>query len=520
MMHEDITERKKAEAALAAETERITVTLRSIGDGVITTDTNGLILMINKAAETLTGWTQSEAAGKPLAEVFRIVNEQTRQPCDNPVERVLKTGNIYELTDHSMLTAKDGTQMIIADSAAPIRDNRGQTIGVVLVFRDTTEKQRLLESSIKNQKLEALGVLAGGIAHDFNNLLTVIFGYIDLVCNTASDSAVINSLEKTKQAIYRARDLTQQLLTFSKGGEPARIAAPLFPYIKETALFGLSGSDIRLSFNIEDNLPNSLYDRNQIGQVVDNIVINAKQAMPNGGELTISAKSVEFSVNEHPTLSAGRYIAITIRDTGIGMPKETLNRVFDPFFTMKQGGHGLGLATCYSILRRHKGAIEADSEPGKGSVFTFYLPETNEVTDIPREDTPTPHRGVGQILVIDDFPVIRDLLSSMLQIMGYTVVVKDEGKTALDYFIQKRAENESFVCIITDMTIPGGMGGKEFAAEVRKIDTEIPIIVSSGYADDPVMANPSKYGFSASLRKPFQIKELAQIIGMLIPSNR
>ena len=370
----DISERKWAEAAIAEEKERLAVTLRSIGDGVITTDTSGAIVVMNRVAEELTGWTQGEAEGKPLDAVFNIVHETTRKPRESPVEKVLSTGRVVELVGHALLVSRHGTERLIADSGAPITDRDGETIGVVLVFRDMTEKQRALEIMQRAAKLDALGILAGGIAHDFNNLLTGIFGYVELARARSSDEQAIEYLDGTLAAMNRARALSMQLLTFAKGGAPAQKPTQMTPLIREAVQFALSGANVSCQFAMPDDLWACHVDRNQIAQVIDNIVINAQQAMPGGGFIEVSARNVFADEGQHPALAKGNYVKVSVKDRGIGIPKDVMPRIFDPFYTTKTKGHGLGLATCYSIVSRHGGCIEVESELGKGSLFHVTLP--------------------------------------------------------------------------------------------------------------------------------------------------
>jgi PAS domain S-box-containing protein len=508
----NITERKQSEQALAAERERLAVTLRSIGDGVITTDIKGAIVLMNDVAETLTGWKQEEAAGKSLETVFRIINESTRIPHENPVQKVLSTGKVIELANHTLLISRDGVERVIADSGAPIQDKEGKTIGVVLVFRDTTEKQKFLEITQTAQKLDSLGVLAGGIAHDFNNLLGGIYGYIDMAAGTSSMETVSTYLTKAMTTIDRARDLTRQLLTFAKGGAPVLQTGKLFPFIQETVQFAMSGSSISCCFDIPQDLWFCNFDKNQIGQVIDNIVINAQQAMPLGGTIVVTARNVRIAEKEHPMILKGLYVKLSIKDSGIGIPRELLTRIFDPFFTTKSKGHGLGLATCYSIINRHYGCIDVASEPGKGSVFHVYLPaQESAALDVDKKEA-VQHRGSGIFLVMDDEDVIRETIGDMLESFGYSAVCKDNGKDAVDFFMGEIKANRSLAGMIFDLTIPGGMGGKEAIAEIRKLNADVPVFVSSGYADGPVMKNPSQYGFTASISKPFRRIELMEML--------
>lgn len=509
---QDITEQKKAESALAAEKERLAVTLRSIGDGVITTDTTGAIVMLNKMAETLTGWTTAEAVGRPLPEVFNIINELTRQPSANPVERVLSTGGIVELANHTCLITKNGREIVIADSGAPIHDNESRVIGVVLVFRDMTEKQKLEDFMQKSQKLESLGVLAGGIAHDFNNLLGAIFGYTELAISKTTDDKVLAYLAKSVNSIDRARSLTQQLLTFAKGGAPIRKVENLFPFIQETAQFALSGSSVSSRVQVQENLWPCDLDKNQIGQVIDNLIINAQQAMPTGGIIAISAQNITLAAGEHVSLVAGNYVKLSIKDQGIGIPKEFLPRIFDPYYTTKTKGHGLGLATCYSIISQHDGWIDVESEPGRGTTFHLYLPASLESHLITEGESAVDHIGSGTFLIMDDEEVIGEVMKEVIESFGYTVMLTSRGEDAIDFCVAEAKANRTIAGMIFDLTIPGGMGGKEAIVEIRRTYPDTPAFVSSGYSVDPIMANPQDYGFNASLPKPFTIEELSDML--------
>jgi two-component system cell cycle sensor histidine kinase/response regulator CckA len=347
--------------------------IQCIGDGVITTDIRGKVVFMNGVAERLTGWNNADAFGQPLADVFHIINEFTRKICENPVEKVLKTGVIVELANHTMLISRDGREMILADSGSPIRDECGNVFGVVLVFRDVTEKQKMLDTLQQTQKLDSLGVLAGGIAHDFNNLLGGIFGYIDLArMNRNLDTTVLEYLDNAMSVLSRAKNLTQQLLTFSKGGAPVRKSGSVGKVVKTCSLFALSGSNVTCRFVIDEDLPSCEFDENQLCQVIDNIVLNAQQSMPMGGSIEVTVRSLRMRTGQHLILHEGEYVKIAVQDKGIGIPKEIMPRIFDPFFTTKSKGHGLGLATSYSIMRKHDGCIDVESEPGQGSTFTIY----------------------------------------------------------------------------------------------------------------------------------------------------
>jgi len=517
VLFDDITQSKKSEEALAAEKERLAVTLRSIGDGVIATDVHGNIVLMNKVAEDLTGWRLSEATGKPLTGIFTVADALTRERLENTVEKVLSSGNSIELAGHALLISRGGTERIIADSGAPIKDNANNVIGVVLVFRDITEKQKFMDAVQRTAKLDSLGILAGGIAHDFNNLLTGIYGYMDLARSVSTDPHVTENYEKMLATMKRAKALTLQLLTFAKGGSPVQKITPLTPFIQETARFALSGSNISCSFSLAQDLRPCNIDKDQIAQVIDNIVINAQQAMPDGGTIEITAVNLSFGENEHPPLLKGDYVKVSIKDSGIGIPKEIMHRIFDPFYTTKLKGHGLGLATSYSIVNRHGGCIDVDSQPGKGSVFHVYLPASSQTVAAQATAAGT-HKGSGTIIVMDDEEVVRDTFQQMLESLGYTVVCKNNGKEAVDFFVSETARRRC-IALILDLTVPGAMGGKEAVAEIRKLDKTIPVFVASGYADNSVMKNPAAYGFTASIAKPFTIAELTDILNTYLTQS-
>jgi PAS domain S-box-containing protein len=511
----DISDRVHAQNALRAEKERLTVTLRSIGDGVISTDTGGRVVLMNAVAESLTGWHQHEAVGRPLAEVFQIVDELTREPRRNPVEKVLEVGDVVNLAGHTVLRARDGATRVISDSGAPIRNHEGIITGVVLVFRDHTEQRRSEENLAKIERLESLGVLAGGIAHDFNNLLGGILGYVELArerIQAGDPTAALEELAGAMGVFKQARVLSQQLLTFAKGGAPTRRAGDLRRLLLETTQFTLSGSTVRASFTLAPDLWACHYDEARIAQVVQNLVLNAMQAMPGGGGLAIIAENVWLPADHFRHLAPGRYVRIALRDQGHGIPREHLSRVFDPFFTTKQKGSGLGLATCWSIVQRHDGHIDVESKQGEGTTFTIYLPATAGDVDRRSGETVHPLAGSGRILLMDDEQYQRDLVQRALTGFGYEVVTAADGGAAVTLFEQAQLDGSAFDLVILDLTVPGGMGGQEAIRHMRAVSPTVRAIVASGYADDPVLAHPRNYGFAASLQKPFHINDLCTLI--------
>ncbi|WP_373500331.1 response regulator [Desulfococcus sp.] len=508
-----IVECRRAEASLAEEKERLAVTLRSIGDGVITTDADGRVTMMNAVAETLTGWSQAEGCGRPLEAVFNIVNEMTRQRCENPVAKVMETGGIVGLANHTVLIGKDGTERAIADSGAPIVDKQGRTLGVVLVFRDVTENLRTAEELQKSQRLESLSILAGGIAHDFNNAMMAIIGNVSLAKLYAEPGRkVFEKLEEIERAALRTKDLTRQLLTFAKGGAPVKRVVSLAEIIKDTAKFCLRGSNVKCRFDIPGDLWAVNVDAGQISQVISNIILNAHQSMPAGGHVDIKAENVTLEPPLIPPVKAGSYVKTTIRDQGTGIPREHIPRIFDPYFTTKQKGSGLGLAMVYSIIDKHEGHITAESEPNAGTTFHVYLPALpSSLVNHNVMPSPIMH-GHERVLLMDDDRYIRDVGREMLRELGYEVECARTGEEALDLYRYARDSRRPFDAVILDLTIPGGMGGKEAIQRILEIEPHARAIVSSGYANDPIIAHFREYGFKGAVAKPYRIHELSETL--------
>jgi PAS domain S-box-containing protein len=512
----DITGRKQVEEALLAEKERLSVTLRSIGDGVITTDVEGKILFLNKVAEELTGWCSQDAKGRPSTEVFRIINEKTGKKCASPVQRVMELGRIVGLANHTALIARDGSVRSIADSGAPIRDRESRIIGVVLVFRDITNEKKMEEELLKVRKLESVGVLAGGIAHDFNNILSAILGNIELAGFRLKngDGEAETLLAEARRATKRATKLTRQLLTFSKGGEPIREAASLPELIMESADFILRGSQVVCRHEIPEDLWLVDMDSGQISQVIQNIILNAKHAMPEGGTITVCCANVEDPAREALlSVDKGCYVRITLADTGVGIPGSIINKIFDPYFSTKQEGSGLGLAICYSIINKHDGFLLVNSNPGKGAMFTIYLPAIITRDEKTAETIQTSSVvKAARIMVMDDDSMLRELARSQLQALGHTTILVPDGEQAVNKYQELQDDGRPVDIVIMDLTIPGGMGGQEAARRLLRLDAEAKIIVASGYSNDPVLANYREYGFCAAVAKPFDLAELSKVI--------
>ncbi|MBN1131057.1 MAG: response regulator [Chitinispirillaceae bacterium] len=484
--------------------------------GYFTLSETGFIVEANLMASELLGTARISLINKPLSgfiipkdqDIYykhriHLFEKNAPQQCE--LRLVKKDGSrFWARLDSTVLQGADG----IPVCRVVMSDITGQ--------KRAEEKRMIFERQVqRSQKLESLGVLAAGIAHDFNNLLQGVYGYIEIANRESKDDRITGYLSEALNTTGRARSLTRQILTFAKGGAPVRKTSPLFPFVQETVQFALSGSTVASRFTVPENLWICSIDKNQIVQAINNIVMNAQQAMRDGGTIEITAANIMLREKEHPPLTKGNYVKLSITDSGCGIPKEIMDHIFDPFFTTKEIGHGIGLTICHSIINRHGGCIDVESEPGKGSTFHLYLPASTEAVSLPAQETPishAKHAGSGAFIVMDDEKIIRDTIEHMLRSFGYTVVCTKNGKEACRAVVEENKANHAIAGMIFDLTIPGDMGGKEAVAEIRKLNAEVPVFVISGYDDDPVMADPCKYGFTASICKPFRMAELAKLL--------
>ena len=505
----DIDDQRRVAEALAAEKERLSVTLRSIGDGVITTDTDGRVVLLNRAAEKLTGWTQEEAAGRPLAEVFVVREAPYVREAVNMSGAVVTGGG----PDHqAVLIGRDTREWAVATGITPIRDANGQVQGTAVVFRDVTDAQRLEEERQKASKLESVGLLAGAIAHDFNNILTAIMGNISLAkLYTSAGEQVFDRLEEAERAALWAKDLTQQLLTFSKGGAPVKRPIEIGSVVRDSAEFASRGSNILCEVSVNAQVIVEA-DEGQIRQVVHNLVLNAQQAMPEGGRVWVSIDEVRRTAYDGHGLVPGRYAEVVCRDEGVGISKENQARIFDPYFTTKLKGSGLGLATSYSIVRKHNGIITVESEPGQGAAFRILLPASDMRLPSLVDTVGRVRRGHGRILIMDDESFIRDVLGRLFTHFGYEVGYAKDGAEALAAYKGAVEEDRPYHVVIMDLVIPGGMGGREAVRKLLEFDPKAKVIVSSGYSNDPIMANYRHYGFCEAVSKPYRNEELRTVV--------
>ena len=513
----DVTARKKAEEELRRSEEFVRSILDNVDEGFIVVDRDLRILSANKAYCLQTGIPLDNIVGKHCFEI----SHKTLKPCyeegeECAVKAVFETGE-----PHTALHKHQddrGNMLYVETKAFPLKDASGSVTSVIETITNITERQLLEAEQLRSQKLEAIGTLAGGIAHDFNNLLQGIFGYISMAKLKLDDrEKTLAMLEQTEKALTMSINLTTQLLTFSKGGKPIKRKINLRPVIENSAIFALSGSRCDFRLTIAEDLWHADADEGQIGQVMQNIVMNANEAMPNGGTIDISAYNIEVPQGSSRALAGGgRFVRIAVRDTGIGIPDQYLSRIFDPYFTTKQRGSGLGLATSYSIIRNHGGAIEVTSEPNKGTIFTIDLP-ASEADEVQQSQPLPPAAGrKGRILVMDDEEMVRNVAEQMIEALGHEVDCAANGEEALEKFRKAREAGMPFDIIILDLTVKGGMGGERTIRRIRKIDPNVAAIVSSGYGDSTIVADYRFYGFTATLSKPYRIDTLRDRLNELL----
>ncbi|HKJ97299.1 MAG TPA: PAS domain S-box protein [Desulfotignum sp.] len=499
----DVTRKKISEKALLDSEQRMRAILEANPDPMVMYDLAGHPQYLNPAFTRVFGWTLPELKGKKIP----FVPEDQAAVTAWKIARIMEQGR--PLHFETQRFTRDGRCLDIHLSAAVIKDANGSPYGMVVNLRDISAKKLLEAQYEQAQKMESLGTLAGGIAHDFNNYLTGIFGYLDLAVTNTTDEKVTQYLSRILASSDRAKSLTRQLLTFSKGGVPVMADGHLAPFLQETVQFALSGASVSCEFDLAQDLWACCFDKNQISQVVDNIVINALHAMPGGGSIHISAENVCVKEQDLLALDPGRYVKIGISDTGVGIAPKYVNRIFDPFFSTKKAGTGLGLATSYSIIKRHGGMIDVVSQIEKGTTFHIFLPAIDRQPGKVFFREQKDFTGSGAVLIMDDEKLIRDMLAQMLHQMGFVVTATANGQDAVKQFAAARNTAAPFLAVILDLTIPGGMGGKQAAAHIRKLDHQVPVIVASGYSEDAAIAAPEAFGFTAAIEKPFLRADLA-----------
>lgn len=512
----DITEEKETEFALRESEKKFRELFYHISDMVFLfkfkkTGKGGILIEINDAVCKILEYEREEIFKMdPLA----MFGDTKRNEVEGMTKELLKKKQIIFETE---LTTKNKRKIPVDVSAHYFRlDGEDVTLAIA---RDITERKKLEKELLKTQKLESISILAGGIAHDFNNILSAILGNISLAkLKVKGNKELLEILSDSEKASMRAKNLTGQLLTFSQGGAPIKKAAYIDELIKNTTIFALRGSNVDYKFHFTKELWPVDVDTDQISQVINNMIINARQAMPDGGLVEISAKNINaMNEDDFLPLKDTNYVKLTIKDNGMGIPKENIHRIFDPFFSTKDSGSGLGLASAYSIIKKHDGYITVESEESSGTTFDIYLPvskEKNIKDSINNNDKYL--KGKGKILIMDDDEDVRLVAGKLIGQLGYEVDFAIDGKKAIKKYNEAKEAKKPFDLIIMDLTIPGGMGGKEAIERLLKIDPKIKAIVSSGYHNDPIVANYKKHGFKGFINKPYTIEELSLILHNLM----
>jgi len=511
-------ERKKNREELHESEEKYRLLIETMQEGVWVIDANARTTFANRRMAEMLGYAVEEMTGKHL---FEFMDEKGRESAQKQLER--RRQGTKELHDFEFVR-KDGSRLCALLATAPITDERGTYLGAIAGVLDITDRKHLEKELLKASKLESLSLLAGGIAHDFNNILTGIMANISIARHLIKPGEeALEPIMDAEQASIRARDLIRQLLLFSRGGSQARESTSLAGLLREVTGFVLSGSNVGPRFILSDDLWPIPADAGQIYQVFENLVINAKQAMNKGGTLEIRGENLVVGEESAPNLNPGRYVRVSVKDEGEGIPEQNLARIFDPYFTTKQEGSGLGLAITFSIIKNHGGHISVESRAGEGTTFEIFLPalasdEEARVEMTSRGDGQT-ENGKGRILVMDDEESIRKTLGRLLGFMDYRVDFAVCGEEAIEMYRKAKDDGKNYMAAIMDLTVPGRMGGKEAAGIIKGIDPEARLIVSSGYSDDDLMTNYKNYGFIGVMVKPYTLKELQETLEKTINKN-
>ena len=509
------------------ETEKINQDLRSAGArlqalldnypvGILFVGYDRVVKQVNAEMTRISGYTQEELVGDSTRKFYpsqEIYEENGRR--NYPV--LHKTG-FCELQND--LLRKDGSSVTCYWRARPIVTEDGLE-GVVWSVEDISQRLRLEEELLKIKKLESVGVLAGGIAHDFNNILVAIIGNISLVERMVEgQEQAAELLSRAVRASLRAKDLVVKLLTFASGGEPVRVMASLPELLRESVPFVLSGSNVKCEYDIPDTLWSVNMDRGQIDQVIQNLVLNADQSMSDGGILTVACANLEVGADEIPGLRPGRYVRVQISDTGHGIAEQHLDRIFDPYFSTKEKdsnkGSGLGLSIVHSIITKHDGSITVNSVQDLGTTFTLYLPALDEEGGVDENPESILVTGRGRIMIMDDEEIVRKVVCDMLTYLGYEGIEARDGDEAVRLYAASREERKDIDAVIMDLTIPGGMGGKEAVQHLLALDPQARVIVSSGYSNDPIVNDYRPAGFCNIVNKPYQILDLSRVLSEVL----
>ncbi len=503
--------RERAERAYR-DSERIRKALdRTASDSIFIADRACRISYVNEHAARELRRPSSEIVGRTVFELFppHISERQARN-----LRKVFDSGeavHVEAVTEYPRGTAWLDTWLV------PLAGADGRAEAVMGVSRDVTARHQLEEEQRRVENLRSLGYLAGGIAHDFNNILTAALGNLTLARAHPEDrTELLACLDGALEALASAKDLSKQLLVFSQGGAPRRKLASLADLVRASTQFTLRGSGVACDFDVATDLWSAEVDEGQVSQVINNIVLNAVQAQPDGGRIEVKAENVRLPDGSPTPIAAGDYVRVSWRDHGPGVPQEQLARVFDPYYTTKAGGSGLGLTTSHTIVTKHGGHLRAESRVGEGTTLHVYLPASRSAAPARRESTKRLRNGTGRVLVVDDDPSIRETARRLLGKLGYRCAAAADGREGARLYREAIENGERFDAVLMDLTLPGSAGGKEAMAEILRIDAKARGIVSSGYSSDDVLSNPSAHGFQSALLKPYGVEDLAQALHTLI----
>jgi two-component system cell cycle sensor histidine kinase/response regulator CckA len=513
---QEIDERKKAEAAVKHTAVYYQSLIEHTIDIISVLGTNGTILYESPSVQKALGYGETEIVGR---NAFEFLHPEDHAAAREALARVTATpGTVASI--EVRFKHQNGEWRTLEVVGKAVAEASG-AVNIVVNARDITDRRRMEEHLRRSQKLESLGLFAGGLAHDLNNILTGILGNVDIASMDLDPAGkAYQRLAAAKAASVQAGALAKQLLTFAKGGEPVKKTIAPGDFIADTIRFVLHGSAVSCEFSVPDDLWSIDADEGQLAQVISNVALNALQAMPRGGIIRVRGENLSDGSALSIGLKQRKYIKITIKDEGVGIPKEQLNKIFDPYFTTKHEGNGLGLAISYSIIKRHDGLIIAESEPGMGAVISIYLMASRTaVSQLEKTSPEPPAEGHGKVLVMDDEEMVRTLAGEILEQIGYEVVCTREGKEAVAAYTAAREVGKPFDVVIMDLTVRGGMGGKEAVAEILTVDPRAKVIVSSGYSGDTVMAHYEEYGFAAAVSKPYSVDNLADAVHRLITAS-
>ncbi len=497
---------KQADALRESEARHRTIVEQTY-DMTIECDALGIIQYANPQHKDMLGYEPEVLVG---TNCMLLVHEEDRGRVMADFQKGLRSKEAVQTTYRCK--HKNGGIRWLESTGKAFKTAGGQIHGVIS-SRDITGNRKMEEELLKSQKLESLSILAGGIAHDFNNILTIILGNVNIArIKLNPQDKIYERLAGAEKAIYTATGLTQQLLTFSKGGTPVKKAMAIDKLLTDSTLFALRGTNIECVFSIEKDLLPAEIDEGQMNQVINNLIINARHAMPGGGSIEVIAKNIKLEERNVLNLPKGEYVGIYVKDNGVGIPEEHLQKIFDPFFTTKKEGSGLGLASAYSIVRQHNGHIIVDSELGKGTTFTIYLPAIKESSCTTEHEEKGAKRGLGNILIMDDDVQIREILGEMLTVLGYNPKFTNDCSEAIKLYKESLESGEKIDAVILDLTIPGDIGGNETLKKLLDINPDIKAIVSSGYSKDGVIADYETHGFKAYLPKPYTMTRLSEVL--------